>query len=435
MILIVAIPLAVIIFGYENATLPLTLHTRRMTMITSQACSLTATGKSTGLAFVLILSALMAFTSLSTDIYLPAMPMMANDLQGDAELTITGFLVGFCIAQLIWGPISDRYGRRLPLFIGITLFIIGSVGCALSTSIGQIVFWRVFQALGACTGPMLARAMIRDLFSRTRAAQMLSTLMIVMAIAPIGGPLLGGQMIKITSWHAIFWLLAIVGAFILITLFWLPETLPAEKRQKTSVAGVFRNYYALLKHPQFLRFTLCLTFYYVAAYAFITGSPFVYITWFGIEPQHYGWLFALNIVGLMAVSLVNRRLVHRYPLDWLLKFAVGIATLAALLLAAATGLKFGGISLIVGTIFVFFSMNGIIAATSTACALDALPNVAGSASALMGSLQYGSGIISSLLLALLSDGTPWTMGWVIALFTVASAVMALTATLTTPEKS
>ncbi len=404
-------------------------------MITSQACSLTATGKSTGLAFVLILSALMAFTSLSTDIYLPAMPMMANDLQGDAELTITGFLVGFCIAQLIWGPISDRYGRRLPLFIGITLFIIGSVGCALSTSIGQIVFWRVFQALGACTGPMLARAMIRDLFSRTRAAQMLSTLMIVMAIAPIGGPLLGGQMIKITSWHAIFWLLAIVGAFILLTLFWLPETLPAEKRQKTSVAGVFRNYYALLKHPQFLRFTLCLTFYYVAAYAFITGSPFVYITWFGIEPQHYGWLFALNIVGLMAVSLVNRRLVHRYPLDWLLKFAVGIATLAALLLAAATGLKFGGISLIVGTIFVFFSMNGIIAATSTACALDALPNVAGSASALMGSLQYGSGIISSLLLALLSDGTPWTMGWVIALFTVASAVMALTATLTTPEKS
>lgn len=126
-------------------------------MITSQACSLTATGKSTGLTFVLILSALMAFTSLSTDIYLPAMPVMANDLQGDAELTITGFLIGFCIAQLIWGPISDRFGRRLPLFIGITLFIIGSVGCALSTSIGQIVFWRVFQALGACTGPMLAR--------------------------------------------------------------------------------------------------------------------------------------------------------------------------------------------------------------------------------------------------------------------------------------
>lgn len=171
-------------------------------MTDSQARSQIATGKTTGLTFVLILSALMAFTSLSTDIYLPAMPLMAKDLQGDAELTITGFLIGFCIAQLIWGPVSDHFGRRLPLFIGMVLFVIGSAGCALSTDIGQIVFWRVFQALGACTGPMLARAMIRDLFSRTRAAQMLSTLMIIMAIAPIAGPLLGGQMIKVTSWHS-----------------------------------------------------------------------------------------------------------------------------------------------------------------------------------------------------------------------------------------
>jgi DHA1 family bicyclomycin/chloramphenicol resistance-like MFS transporter len=395
-------------------------------MTDSQARSQIATGKTTGLTFVLILSALMAFTSLSTDIYLPAMPLMAKDLQGDAELTITGFLIGFCIAQLIWGPVSDHFGRRLPLFIGMVLFVIGSAGCALSTDIGQIVFWRVFQALGACTGPMLARAMIRDLFSRTRAAQMLSTLMIIMAIAPIAGPLLGGQMIKVTSWHSIFWLLAVFGTLMLISLFWLPETLPEEKRVKASLRSAFRNYYTLLSNTQYMRFTLCLTFYYVAAYAFITGSPFVYITYFGVEPQHYGWLFAINIVGLMAVSMVNRRLVHRYPLETLLRFAVCIAMLAALMLALATGAGIGGIGLIAAAVFVFFAMNGVIAATSTAAALDAVPNVAGSASALMGSLQYGSGIISSLLLALLSDGTPWTMGWIIAVFTVASAVMALT---------
>ncbi len=368
----------------------------------------------------------MAVTSLSTDIYLPAMPVMAKDLQGDAELTITGFLIGFCITQQIWGPISDRYGRRLPLFIGLGLFIVGSVGCALSTDIVQIVFWRVFQALGACTGPMLARAMIRDLFSRTRAAQMLSTLMIIMAIAPIAGPLIGGQMIKVTSWHAIFWLLAIIGTVMLMSLFWLPETLPAEKCSQASVTRAFQNYYALLTNAKYMRFTLCLTFYYVAAYAFITGSPFVYITYFGIDPQHYGWLFAVNIVGLMAVSMVNRRLVHRYPLEALLRNAVFITAIAAIVLAVTTGLGVSGITVIVGAVFVFFSMNGIIAATSTACALDAVPNVAGSASALMGALQYGSGIISSLLLALFSDGTPWTMGWIIALFTAASALMALT---------
>lgn len=395
-------------------------------MTPSQALSPPAAGKTTGLSLVLILSALMAITSLSTDIYLPAMPVMATDLQGDAELTITGFLIGFCIAQLVWGPVSDHFGRRLPLFIGMVLFIAGSVGCALSTDIVQIVFWRVFQALGACTGPMLARAMIRDLFSRTRAAQMLSTLMIIMAVAPIAGPLIGGQMIKVTSWHTIFWLLAIIGVLMLGSLFWLEETLPAEKRVKASLPGAFANYAILLRNASFMRFTLCLTFYYVAAYAFITGSPFVYIRYFGVDPQHYGWLFAVNIIGLMAVSVVNRRLVHRYPLESLLRFAVFAATLAAVILAAATGFGFGGIGLIVVAVFVFFSMNGIIAATSTACALDAVPNVAGSASALMGSLQYGSGIISSLLLALLSDGTPWTMGWIMAVFTLASAGMALT---------
>ncbi|AVE49880.1 Bcr/CflA family drug resistance efflux transporter [Serratia marcescens] len=382
--------------------------------------------KTSGMIFVITLSALMAVTSLSTDIYLPAMPLMAKDLRGNAELTITGFLIGFCLAQLIWGPVSDRFGRRLPLFIGMGLFVIGSMGCALSTDIGQIIFWRVFQALGACTGPMLARAMIRDLFSRTRAAQMLSTLMIIMAIAPIAGPLIGGQMIKVTSWHTIFWLLAIIGALMLMSLFWLPETLPAEKRSQTSVTKAFKNYFTLLTNTRYMRFTLCLTFYYVAAYAFITGSPFVYITYFGVDPQHYGWLFAINIVGLMAVSMVNRRLVHRYPLEMLLKNAVFIATIAALVLAVTTGLGVGGLFLIVGAVFVFFSMNGIIAATSTACALDAVPNVAGSASALMGALQYGSGIISSLLLALFSDDTPWTMGWIIAVFTAASALMALT---------
>ncbi len=382
--------------------------------------------KTTGLLFIMILSALMAFTSLSTDIYLPAMPIMAKELRGDAELTITGFLIGFCLAQLIWGPISDRIGRRPPLIIGMVLFIIGSAGCALSTDITHIVFWRVFQALGACTGPMLARAMIRDLFSRTRAAQMLSTLTIVMAIAPIVGPLLGGQMIKFTSWHAIFWLLTAIGVFMLLSLYWLPETLPLERRISSSIAGAFRTYFRLLSHVNFMKFTLCLTFYYVAVYAFIAGSPFVYITFFHVDPQHYGWLFAVNIVGVMGLSAVNRRLVQRYPLEMLLKSAVLIAATASLVLAVATKLNVGGIALIALAIFILFSMNGIIAATATAAALDAAPNAAGSASALIGSLQYGSGIVSSLLLAMFSNGTPWTMGWIITLFTLASAAMALT---------
>lgn len=386
-----------------------------------------ATASHTGLTFILILSGLMAFTSLSTDIYLPAMPTMSTDLHGNVELTITGFLVGFTIAQLIWGPISDHLGRRKPLFIGMVLFIIGSAGCAMSTSITQIVFWRVFQALGACTGPMLARAMIRDLFARTRAAQMLSTLVLIMAIAPIAGPLIGGQIIRLSTWHAVFWLLALIGALMCVSLCWLPETLPEAKRVKASLTGAFRNYRSLLSNGRFMRYTLSLTFYYVGAYAFITGSPFVYISYYHVDPQHYGWLFALNIVGVMAMSVVNRRLVQRHPLEQLLKYATMLAALAAVALALLVKLESGGIVAIITTIFLLFSMNGIIAATSTAAALDAVPNIAGSASALIGALQYGSGIISSLLLAAFSDGTPWTMAWIIALFTLLSASLVLRA--------
>ncbi|EEH92896.1 multidrug effflux MFS transporter [Citrobacter freundii] len=393
-------------------------------MRTREHASPVTTASQTGLTFILILSGLMAFTSLSTDIYLPAMPTMAEDLHGNVELTITGFLIGFTIAQLIWGPISDHMGRRKPLFIGMVLFIIGSAGCALSTSITQIVFWRVFQALGACTGPMLARAMIRDLFARTRAAQMLSTLVLVMAIAPIAGPLIGGQIIRLSTWHSIFWLLVVIGALMFISLNWLPETLPEDKRVKASLAGAFRNYRSLLTNGRFMRYTLSLTFYYVGAYAFITGSPFVYISYYHVDPQHYGWLFALNIIGVMAMSVVNRRLVQRHALEQLLKYATMLAALAAVALALLVKLESGGIVAIIVSIFLLFSMNGIIAATSTAAALDAVPNIAGSASALIGALQYGSGIISSLLLAAFSDGTPWTMAWIIALFTLLSAVLA-----------
>ncbi|EOC0209098.1 multidrug effflux MFS transporter [Cronobacter dublinensis] len=380
-----------------------------------------------GAGFIILLSALMALTSLSTDIYLPAMPVMARALHGDAELTITGFLVGFTLAQLVWGPVSDHLGRKIPLFIGMVLFIAGSVGCATSTTMMQMVFWRVFQAIGACTGPMLARAMIRDLFSRSRAAQMLSTLMVVMAIAPIGGPLLGGLIIKFSTWPMIFWLLAATGVVMFLALLTLPETLPEERRVQATLKGAFGNYLFLVKNRRFMRYTLSLTSYYMAVYAFIAGSPLVYISYYGVSPQHYGWLFAVNIVGVMLLSMFNRKLVQRHSLDTLLRISLSIAAIAAILMTLAAGLKTGGIAFLAMMMFITVSMNGVIAATSTAAAMSEVPDIAGSASALIGALQYGSGIVSTGLLALFSDNTPWTMSWVIGLFTTVAALLTLTA--------
>lgn len=374
-------------------------------------------------SFLAILGTLMAFTSLSTDIYLPAMPQMQHDLGGNAELTITGFLIGFSIAQIFWGPVSDKYGRKLPLALGLLVFIIGSAGCALSQNMVHAVIWRVIQALGACVGPMLSRAMVRDMYGSTEAARKLSTLMIVMAIAPIVGPLLGGQLLRLSSWHSIFWLLAGIGCIMLLLVRWLPETLPREKRLNTSIDSAFEKYGVLLKNGKFMRYTLCVTLFYVGAYAFIARSPFVYISYYGVEPQYYGWLFSLNIVGLMAISFANRWLVTRYSLNTLLRVSTGVAMAAGILLAILVGNHIGGILGIIIPVFFFFSTNGIIAACATAAALDDVPQMAGAASALLGSLQYGSGILSTLLLTWASDNTPWSMSWIIALFAIASALV------------
>lgn len=384
------------------------------------------TTQKASLSFLLILSALMAFTSLSTDVYLPIMPTMERELNGNAELTITGFLIGFSIAQLIWGPISDRIGRKLPLFIGIVLFVIGSVGCALSESMSAVVFWRVFQAIGACVGPMLSRAMIRDRFAQSQAAQMLSTLTIIMAIAPIAGPFIGGGLLKVATWHWIFWLSAVIGVLMFITIFKLPETLPIEKRASGSLWNAFKNYRTLLANATFMRYTLSVTFFYVAVYAFITGSPFVYIDYFGVAAQNYGFLFGINIIGIMSLSFLNRKLVSRFALSKLLVVSNLIAFAASAVLFVLAWVNMGGIWGVIVPMFVMFSMNGIIAACANAAALAAVPNqIAGSAAALLGSLQYGIGIISSLLLAVFSSGTPFTMAWIIVLFVGLSVMMAV----------
>src|SRR5471030_2424670 len=177
---------------------------------------------------LLILSVLMAFSSISTDIYLPALPMMAGALHagsGAMEFTISGYLIGFSLGQFFWGPLSDRVGRRGPIAVGMVLYIVGSVGCALSQGVEAMIAWRAVQAIGACASVTLARAIVRDLYVGNRAAQMMSTLMIVAALAPMLGPSVGGLIIAVAQWRAIFWMLAVVGLLTLAALYTLPETL------------------------------------------------------------------------------------------------------------------------------------------------------------------------------------------------------------------
>ncbi|QND44834.1 multidrug effflux MFS transporter (plasmid) [Rhizobium lusitanum] len=390
------------------------------------------TGKIVGAAshgwrVLAVLSALMGFASISTDLYLPAMPTMGRDLGADTggiELTISGFLIGFSLGQLLWGPVGDRYGRRLPVAIGLVLFVIGSAGCAMADSASAMIGWRIVQAVGACAGVVLSRAMVRDLYEGSRAAQMLSTLMTVMAIAPLLGPVVGGQILALAGWRAIFWTLVGVGLLTLAALFTLPETLPVERRNLQPLGRAIIGYGTLLRNRRLLGYAGAGGFLYGGIYAYIAGTPFAYITYHQVPAGLYGLLFAIGIVGIMIANIVNSRLVSRFGGDRLLIRGTAATALAGVVLAVAAWTDWGGLWGLVVPLFLFISATGFIVANSIAGALTDFPERAGTASALVGAIHYGSGIFGSALVGTFADGTPWPMGWVIALAGIGSFVCA-----------
>lgn len=365
-----------------------------------------------------VLSLLMGFASISTDLYLSAMPLMSHSLGAEAgtmELTISGYLLGFSIGQLFWGPISDRYGRRPSIAIGLLLFVIGSGGCAVAEDVYTLIGWRIVQALGACASVALSRAMVRDLFEGNRAAQMLSTLLTVMAIAPLLGPLVGGQIVVLAGWRAIFWLLVGIGVFTFATLWTIPETLPAAHRNREPLSRAVNRYGALLKNRQILGYAGAGGFLYAGMFAYIAGTPFAYINYYHVPPERYGLLFGLVVVGIMAANMLNSRLVLRHGFERILLWGALTAALAAGATALAARTGWGGLWGLAVPISVFVSSTGFIVANSITGALAHFPKQAGAVSALVGAIHYGSGILGSALVGALSDATPWPMGLVIGI--------------------
>ena len=369
-----------------------------------------------GLRILVVLSALMAFGSIATDMYLPALPMLGTALRADPgqiEMTLSGYLIGFSLGQLLWGPVGDRYGRRGPIAVGLALFVVGSVGCALSGTAMQMVGWRVVQAVGACAGPVLARAMVRDLYARERSAQVLSTLMLVMGIGPLLAPLLGGQILAVWSWQGIFWILVGCGLLALVGLSTLPETLPRAQRNSQPLGEALLGYIALARSPRLLGYALPGAFFYGGLFAHIAGTPFAYIDYHHVPPQAYGLLFGVNVAGMMAANLLNARLVAQLGADRLLRLGTGGAAFAGVVLALDARFGWGGLAGLVAPLFLYVSMLGFIVANSVAGALAAFSHKAGAASALVGAMHYGAGMLSTAMVGWFVDGTPWTMGWIV----------------------
>jgi DHA1 family bicyclomycin/chloramphenicol resistance-like MFS transporter len=370
-----------------------------------------------------VLSFLMGFASISTDLYLPAMPEMSRSLQADAgmvELTISGYLIGFSLGQLLWGPISDGYGRRPSVATGLVLFVIGAAGCALSGGALTLIVWRIVQAVGACAGVALSRAMVRDLYAGNRAAQMFSTLITVMAIAPLVGPTVGGQIVAFAGWRAIFWTMVAIGLVTLLALFTIPETLPAARRNREPIGRALIRYGELLRYRRLLGYAGTGGFLYAGLFAYLAGTPFAYITYYQVPVRLYGLLFSLGIVGIMVAGTVNSRLVPRFGYDRMLLSGTLLAAIAAIMTAVSAHAGWGGLWGLVAPLFVFVSTTGFVVANAITGALADFPEQAGAVSALVGAFQYGFGIFGSGLVGFFADGTLGPMGWVIAIAGVGS---------------
>ena len=371
-----------------------------------------------GFVIILVLGILTAIGPMSIDMYLPGLPAIGRDLgatPGDVQLTLSLFFIGFAVGQLAYGPLSDRYGRRSMLIGGLILYVATSIWCALALTIDELIAARFLHALGGGAGAVIARATVRDLYDTDRGAQVLSLMLLIMALAPLLAPLSGGYILKLFDWRAIFWVLTGFGVLaIAAAVFFLPESNPKEKRQGKRLSELFTGYFHVLRDPAVVGCTLTGGFTFAALFAYLTGSPFVYIEVFGVAAEHYGLIFAINVVGLMIFSFLNSRLVIRLGAARMLTTGIFMIAAAGVVLVALAAFQIGGLIGIVAPLFFVIAPLALIGANCPSLATRNQAKRAGTVSALFGAVQYGIGAIAALILAELQDGTALPMAAVMA---------------------
>lgn len=361
---------------------------------------------------IVLLAALVAFAPLSIDTYLPSLPAIASDLGADAahvQLTISLFLAGLCLGMLVYGPLSDRYGRRPLLLGGMGLYLVATVGCMLSGSVEQLVAWRFFQALGGAAASVLARAIVRDLFPLGEAAKVLSLMHLVTMLATLVAPLLGSVLMDLNGWRTVFFALFVFCALCLLASAWKIGETHAPDQRGDSLSKVFLAYWQIARQPLALGYILCMGLAFGGMFAFITASPFVYMEYFGVSPRGYAWLFGLNIAGIIVMTLVNARLVSRVGPLRMLAVGAGLAGIAAVGLLAVGASGWGGLALIVVWVMVYVSVTGLLGANCVASLLALYPRQAGAAAGLAVACQFALGAGFSAAVGALADGTPRPM--------------------------
>lgn len=376
---------------------------------------------------ILIMGLLTAIGPLSIDMYLPAFPAIAKNLHtniSDITLSLSSFFIGISFGQLLYGPLLERYGRKRPLYAGLFIYFLSSVGCALAQSVDVLIVLRLFQAVGGCVGMVAARAMVRDLFDVKENAKVFSMLMLVVSVSPIIAPTLGGYITSILGWRYVFAMLIVVVLVILIGAYlFLPESKKPDPEFSLKPVPILRNFAGVLRHPHFLTFALTGAISYAGLYSYIGGSSYVFMEIFKVSEAQFGWIFAVIAAGLISASQVNNIVLKYYSSEQIIKVASFCQSIIGVTLVCFTLFGWSNLALTIFFVFLFLACQGFIFPNATALALAPLGHNAGNASALIGAIQMTIGACASALVSLLHNRTALPMAAVMACCAIAAFIV------------
>lgn len=378
--------------------------------------------------YALVLGLITAIGPFAIDMYLPALPSIKQSLGAstmEAQLSLMVFFVALGVCQLIYGPVSDMAGRRAPLYFGLALFIVGSIGCALAPDVRTLIAFRFVQGVGACAGMVITRAIVRDMHTGHEAVRLMSLLMLVFSISPILAPLTGSFVIAWASWRAIFW--SVIGAaavgLVLLTLF-VPETRPKSERVDSSVRSAMTAYGVLLRDPMFLGLILIGAFGVASFFAYLANSSFVLIEHYGLTPTQYSLCFSINAVAFFGAAQANGRLAKLFGMHHVVRTATWGYAAAMLLLVALTAFGVDSLAVMIVVLFVGYAFLGLIIPNSSVLALEQHGAIAGTASALMGTVQFMTGAAVMAITGAIGDRTSKTMVFAIGACAAVSFLLA-----------
>ncbi|HEX7471788.1 MAG TPA: multidrug effflux MFS transporter [Candidatus Limnocylindrales bacterium] len=370
---------------------------------------------------IVVLGALSAFAPLAIDMYLPALPALTTDLHGSAseiQLTLTACFVGLALGQIVAGPLSDAYGRRRPLLVGLAAFAVASLLCAAAPSVAALIVLRVVQGAAGAAGIVISRAVVRDLFSGIELARFYALTMIVNGAAPILAPIVGGLVLLVTSWHGTFVVLAAIGVVLFLTAaLGLPESLPPAARRRGGVGATVRTFREVAGDRMFVGYALAGGLALAAMFAYIAGSPFVVETLYGASPQVFSLIFATNALGIVLAGQISAISVTRLGPQRLVVVGLATSLTGALVLLGAVVAGVGLIGILPG-FFLVTSSIGLILPNATALALADHGHRAGSALALLGALQYVVGALVAPIVGIAGTGTALPMAIVVAILSL-----------------